>query len=89
MAGNKRRQKKTAEQTAGSPKLEPLEPRVLLSTFTVAPDADLLNQAMLEADTGAGAIEFNLDANAAASAEVAAVEGRTELVFVDTGVEGY
>jgi len=89
MAGNKRRQKKTAEQTAGSPKLEPLEPRVLLSTFTVAPDPDSLNQAMLEADTGAGAIEFNFDADAAAPAEVAAVESRTELVFVDTGVEGY
>ncbi|MCP5059627.1 MAG: BspA family leucine-rich repeat surface protein, partial [bacterium] len=91
MARRRHHQKKPQpEQAAGSPELEALEPRVLLSTFTAAPDADSLDDAMSGANPGEGAIEFVLDASeAVAATDPAAIESRKELVFVDTGVEGY
>ncbi|MBW2241697.1 MAG: DUF4347 domain-containing protein, partial [Deltaproteobacteria bacterium] len=91
MARRRGHQKKPQpEQPSGCPRLEALEPRVLLSTFTVALDADALDGTLHSADTGTGAIEFRLDeTNLTASMEQAVAERRIELVFVDTGVEGY
>ncbi len=94
MARRRRRQRKKAErkkvlQQPGQPALEALEPRVLLSTFTVAPEADSLEEAMSAADPATGAIEFTLNADPAAAVDEVAVESRSELVFVDTGVEDY
>ncbi|MCP3985476.1 MAG: DUF4347 domain-containing protein, partial [bacterium] len=91
MARRWRRQKKKAQpKSAGSPKLEALEPRVLLSTFTVAPDGESLEDAMRAADDASGAIEMRLDdADPALTQAEAPAEQRVELAFVDTGVAGY
>ncbi|MCP4036363.1 MAG: DUF4347 domain-containing protein, partial [bacterium] len=77
-----------AQPPASSPELEALEPRILLSTFTVAPDTESLEDAMRSADAASGAIEMRLE-QADTTTDRSVVEQRTELVFVDTGVEGY
>ena len=89
--------KRKQEAAASQAQLEALEPRVLMSTFTVAPDAETLDGSLRDADAGSGAIELRLDDLEATSADTATEtasddahdEQRVELVFVDTGVDDY
>jgi len=93
VARRRRKSDKKEAQPRGQFAVEELERRILLSTLTgVDPDSDAWEQlehpAPIEQDVGEPDSKAD-GADSDASALNATAERRLELVFVDTGVEGY